>query len=72
MNNSPKPLPKPDGHFTQEFGFDEETKASPFTLFFLVEKGESESIVQYLININGQNLQELIEKKVPNNYLHFY
>lgn len=70
--NLPKPVPKPDGHFIQEVGFDEETKALAFTVFFLIEKGESESIVLYFISIKDQNLQELIEKKVPNNYLHFY
>ena len=72
MNDLPKPIPKPDGYFIQEFGFDQETKALAFAFFFLVEKVENESIVQYLINIKGQNLQELIEKTVPNNYLHFY
>ena len=72
MNNLPKIIPKPNGYFIQEFGFDEEIKATPFTLFFLIKKGKIESKVQYLVDVKGQNLQELIEKTVPNSYLHFY
>lgn len=64
--------PKPDGYFIQDFGFDEEKKVPPFTFFFLVKKGENTSIIQCLINVKGQVLQELIEKEVPNSYLHFY